>query len=109
MGIKLTADFATKAKAEPKADRTTYWDEKLTGFGLMVTDTGHKSFVFTERAGTKQRRMKLDGRWLRHEAGRSKKGGKIEPPRAGESLFAVAKREAEAVRGAIAQGRDPLG
>jgi integrase len=109
-GIKLSADFAAKAKADPDTDRTTYWDEKLTGFGLMVTNTGHKSFVFTYRAGgALQRRMKLDGRWLRHESGRSKNGGKIEPPRAGESLFAVAKREAEAVRGAVAQGRDPLG
>src|SRR5262245_41906733 len=106
---KLTADFAVKAKAQAGADRTTYWDEKVTGFGLMVTATGQKSFVVPYRASGQQRRMKLDGRWLRHEAGRSKNGGKIEPPQAGETLFASAKREAEAVRGAIAQGRDPLG
>lgn len=105
---RLSLAFVEKSKAETGADRTIYWDEKLTGFGVMVTAGGHKSFVFTYRANTVQRRMKLDGRWLRYEAGRSKHGGKTEPPRAGESLFGIAKREAEAVRGAIAQGRDPL-
>ena len=112
MGVKLSAAFADKAKAETGADRTIFWDEKLTGFGLQVTEPGHKSFVFTYRANGVQRRMKLDGRWLRHEAERTKdqkNGGRIEPPKAGEHLFAIAQREAKAVQGAIAQGRDPLG
>jgi hypothetical protein len=105
---KLSPDFVAKAKAKPGGDRTTYWDAKLTGLGLMVTASGHKSFVFTYRANGVQRRMKLDGDWLRHEAGRGKNADRIEPPRAGEMMFAIARREAEAVRGAVAQGRDPL-
>src|SRR5262249_16766945 len=114
MGVKLSAAFADKAKAETGADRTIFWDEKLTGFGLQVTATGHRSFVFTYRSKGEgvQRRMKLDGRWLRHEAERTKdqkNGGRIEPPKAGEHLFAIAQREAQVVQGAIAQGRDPLG
>jgi len=103
----LTPDFIKKAPV-PNRGKTFYWDEKQTGLGLMVTSNGHKSLVFTYRIGAQQRRMKLDGDWLRHEAGRTKNGGKIESPRAGENAFQIARREAKAVAGAIAQGRDPL-
>jgi len=109
MRAKLSVEFERKAKAD-NPDRTFFWDEKLTGFGLMVTATGHKSYVFTYRASGTQRRMTLDGKFLRYEAERGKKnGGKYEPPLPGETLFAIARREARAVQGAIAQGRDPLG
>jgi len=86
------------------ADRTFTWDKDLPGFGLQVTSTGHRSFVFQYRSGATSRRMKLDGSWFRHEAARVKKDARAVKgtPRA------VAKLEAEAVRGAIAQGRDPL-
>ena len=86
------------------ADRKFTWDVSLPGFGLQRTKTGHESYVFQYRAGSVSRRMKLDGGWFRHEAQRS---GKAAPAMKGTAR-AVARREAEAVRGAIAQGRDPL-
>lgn len=86
------------------ADRSFTWDAGLPGFGIQTTATGHKSFVYQYRAGSTSRRMKLDGGWFRYEALRN---GKSAPALKGTPR-AVAKREAEAVRGAIAQGRDPL-
>ncbi|MET4487282.1 integrase [Bradyrhizobium sp. LA7.1] len=86
------------------ADRQFTWDPNFPGFGLQTTKTGHQSFVYQYRAGTISRRMKLDGSWFRFEAQRA---GKPAPAAKGTAR-ATAKREAEAARGAIAQGRDPL-
>lgn len=85
-------------------DRSFTWDTSLPGFGLQRTATGHESFVYQYRAGSISRRMKLDGSWFRHEAART---GKPAPALKG-TYRAIARREAEAVRGAVAQGRDPL-
>ena len=87
-------------------DRTFHWDRSLPGFGLQRTQTGHESFVFQYRVPGSgvSRRMKLDGGWLRYEADREKRT--VESFKG--TARAAAKREAEAVRGAIAQGRDPL-
>src|SRR5262249_44335065 len=104
---RLTPDYVKKAPT-PDAGKVFHWDEDLPGFGLMVTSNGHKSFVFTYRASGVQRRMKLKGDWLRHVARSAKKNGDKIEPRAGEAIFNVAKREAQAVRGAIATGQDPL-
>ncbi|RTM13907.1 MAG: DUF4102 domain-containing protein [Bradyrhizobiaceae bacterium] len=86
------------------ADRQFTWDPDFPGFGIQTTSTGHRSFVYQYRAGGTSRRMKLDGGWFRYEAGRS---GKQATAQKGTGR-AIAKREAEAVRGAVAQGRDPL-
>ncbi len=86
------------------ADRQFVWDKGFPGFGVQITSTGHKSFIYQYRAGVTSRRMKLDGGWFRHEAQRA---GKAAPALKGTER-AIAKREAEAVRGAVAQGRDPL-
>jgi hypothetical protein len=45
MRLRLTPAFVAKAKTEPNAERTIFWDQGLPGFGLMVTPAGHKSFV----------------------------------------------------------------
>lgn len=86
------------------ADRQFTWDPDFPGFGLQTTATGRQSFVYQYRAGTTSRRMKLDGGWFRYEAERA---GKPAAAQKGTAR-AIAKREAEAVRGAVAQGRDPL-
>jgi integrase len=104
---KLTPDYIKKAPT-PEAGKVFHWDEDLPGFGLMVTSSGHKSYVYTYRANGTQRRMKLKGDWLRHVAKVAKKNGDKIEPRPGETVFNVAKREAQAVRGAIATGQDPL-
>lgn len=52
----LTPAFVAKAPA-PATDRTVFWDTKLSGFGLVVTAAGHKSFVLQYRLAGKSWRM----------------------------------------------------
>jgi integrase len=86
MRQKLTPTFIGKATAASGAERTTFWDAALPGFGLMVTASGHRSYVVQYRAGRTSRRLTLKN---------------------GLSL-SEAKREAKAVLGAVAKNRDPL-
>ncbi len=58
MQTKLTANFVRTAPV-PNQGRVIYWDERLPGFGLMVTATGHRSFVVQYRAGTISRRYTI--------------------------------------------------
>jgi integrase len=85
MREKLTPGFVRKVAA-PGAGRTIYWDESLRGFGLMITASGHKSFVVQYRANRVSRRLHL-------------KGG---------LTLEKARREARKIIGAVAEGRDPL-
>jgi integrase len=87
MRTKLTPAFAAKATTAADAERTTYWDAGLPGFGLMVTANGHRSYVVQYRAAGRSRRMHLKN---------------------GLTLTA-ARREAKAILGAVAKGGDPLG
>lgn len=57
MKTKLTVVSVEKAAPPPKGDRAIYWDASLPGFGLVVTKTGHRSFVYQYRAGHRSRRM----------------------------------------------------
>jgi hypothetical protein len=41
---KLTPAFAQKARAEPGAECTLFWDMNMPGFGLAVTAAGQRSF-----------------------------------------------------------------
>ena len=82
----LTPSFVEKAKAQPGAERTVYWDEGLEGFGLMVTPAGHKSFVCQYRVGHQSRRYTIKG----------------------VLNLGAARKEAKGVLGAAAKGRDPL-
>jgi integrase len=68
-------------------ERTVYWDEGLPGFGLVVTSTGHKSFVCQYRHKHESRRMHF------------KRGLSLEE----------ARKQARGAIGAVAKDRDPLG
>jgi integrase len=61
MRIRLTPAFVAAAVAESGKDRTVYWDDRLAGFGLMVTARGARSFVAQYRVAGKSRRYTLDG------------------------------------------------
>jgi integrase len=90
MKAKLTPAFVSKVQPPRRGDRIVYWDENLPCFGLMVTRSGHKSFVVQYRAQGISRRLTFKAE-----------------PRGGLSLD-KAKREARAVIGAVAKGGDPL-
>jgi integrase len=86
MRTKLTPAFVAKATATGK-HQAVYWDAAMPGFGLMVTPGGHKSFVVQYRADGKSRRATI------------KFGPGLE----------AARREARAIQGSVARGRDPVG
>jgi integrase len=86
MRTKLTPAFIAKATATGK-HQAVYWDAAQPGFGLMVTPAGHKSFVVQYRAAGKSRRATI------------KFGPGLE----------AARREARALQGSVARGRDPVG
>jgi integrase len=87
MRVKLTPAFVAKAPLpdSPK-DRAIHWDATMAGFGLMVTTSGHQSFVIQYRAGRRSRRMSL------------KPGLTLQD----------ARREAKKLLGDVARGNDPL-
>jgi integrase len=83
----LSPAFVAKAKADPGADRTIFWDRKLAGFGLMVTANGAKSFIVQYRNDRKKsRRIKINATLKLGEA----------------------RKEAMALLGKVAKGGDPL-
>jgi integrase len=82
----LTPAFVASAPPPAGGDRVLYWDIGQSGFGLVVTAGGHKSFVCQYRAGKRSRRMHL---------------------KSGLSLT-EARREAKAILGRVAKGGDPL-
>jgi integrase len=91
MRIKLTPAFVEAAKIAPKVDgtlpdRTIYWDKAQPGFGLMVTQAGHKSYVCQYRVRGVSRRLILKS----------------------VLNLAAARKEAKAVLGDAAKGTDPL-
>jgi integrase len=64
--IKLTNNFFANVKL-PAQGREIHWDTKQKGFGLMVTDTGHKSFVVQYQVGSGRksrtlRRMRIEAK-----------------------------------------------
>lgn len=86
MRVKLTPQFVKKARPNEGADRTTFWDAGLEGFGLMVTASGHKSWVVQYRVSGVSRRYTISGRLT----------------------LAKARKKAKAVQGLVAEGRDPV-
>ena len=82
----LNAKFVMTATAGGKS-REFYWDTAQPGFGLMVTDTGARSFIIQYRNSEGvSRRLTING---------------------GKSL-AAARREAKKKLGDVAGGGDPL-
>jgi integrase len=86
MRTKLTPAFVMKAKAQPGAERTLYWDMSLPGFGLQVTAAGHRSWVVQYRSAGRSRRMAIDG----------------------VLNLAAARKRARSLLGEVAHNRDPL-
>jgi len=74
--------------ATPETGYQIHWDEKLAGFGVRVTPTGAKSFIFQKRIQGKEKRITL-GRY-------------------GELTAEQARKEAVKLAGQIATGTDPI-
>jgi integrase len=93
MRAKLTPRFVLDAPA-PSAGKIFYWDETLSGFGLVVTAAGHKSWAVQYR---------YRGRSVRKvfKAALTAKG-------AGLTLD-KARIEARKIIGDVARGLDPVG
>jgi integrase len=73
---KLTSAFCRSAKAEPNAERSVYWDEALPSFGLMVTGSGHRSYVAQYRVNGRSRRYTIgDARKIDLEVARRRARG----------------------------------
>src|SRR5260370_28090227 len=86
MRTKLTPAFVQKACAETGAERSLFWDADMPGFGLVVTASGHRSFIVQYRAGGKSRRMTI------HRV----------------LGLAAARKQARVLLGEVAKDRDPL-
>ena len=72
----------------PEAGYQIHWDEKLAGFGVRVTPTGAKSFIFQKRINGKEKRITI-GRF-------------------GELTAEQGRKEAVKLAGQIATGTDPI-
>src|SRR5260370_39991372 len=94
--IRLTDKFVATVKPAAKGSRVIHWDARQKGFGLLVTDTGHTSFVVQYQVGSGRqsrtvRRMHLQAKTVDE-----------------------ARTLAEAIHGAVSTGRalrqrvDPL-
>src|SRR5690242_19700036 len=86
MRLNLTPAFVKKANAQAGADRTLFWDARLKGFGLMITATGHKSWVVQYRADGVSRRYTIDGKLS----------------------LGKARKRAKQIQGSVAHGGDPV-
>ena len=92
MKRKLTATFVKNAPAPTSKDREIYWDNSLSGFGLLVTRDGHKSWVIQYRAESRTYRITLKG-LLSLEEARSKALETLSAAAKGENPASAAKKE----------------
>jgi integrase len=86
MRIKLTPTFVQRARAETGKERALFWDASLPGFALLVTASGHRSFIVQYRFHGRSRRMTIDG----------------------VLGLTAARKRARALLGEVAKDRDPL-
>jgi len=89
MGGQITKRVVDRLKA--RAGEYTIWDARLPGFGVRVRPSGSKSYVVVYRAG----------------AGRGAPIRRFTVASVGKIAPEAAKREAKAVLGAVAHGKDP--
>ena len=84
----LTASKIRDVKASPpEKARVYYWDKSKPGFGFMVTDKGHSSYIIQYR-GTDDRTKRITLK--------------------GTVPFSEAKKQAAIILGQVAKGRDPV-
>jgi hypothetical protein len=86
MKTDLSSAFIARAEAKPGKDRSIYWDTALPGFGLMVTQSGARSFVVQYRANGRSRRQTISAKLKLGEA----------------------RNQAKKIMGDVAKGHDPL-
>jgi len=85
--VKITADIADRLEAPPAgAQPKFYYDDKLKGFGVRVTHTGVRAWIYDTR---------INGKSVRHTLGRCNKLG-----------IDAAKAQTKRLAGAAAEGRD---
>jgi integrase len=94
MRTKLTPAFIKDAPRPSRGDREVYWDIAMPGFGLMVTKTGTRSFVFQYRNAL-------------HQSRRMTWAARIDGSNAGLTLD-QARKEAKKVAGDVERDIDPL-
>ena len=88
MQTKLTAGFVLNAAKPPEGkDRIIYWDDRRPGFGLMVTKTGKRSFLFQ----------------YRNNKGQSRRATLV-----GTTKLPDAHKWADILQGEVARGSDPV-
>jgi integrase len=94
--VHLTPGFVKTADCPPGKDRELYWDAELHGFGLLVTERGHQSWIvqYRNRAG-ESRRITIKG---------ADDGDKL------RRILSLdkARKEARGYIGEIVRGGDPL-
>jgi integrase len=87
MRTRLTPAFVASAKAEDGKERSIFWDDDLSGFGLLVTANGAKSFVVQYRNNKRQsRRMTISA----------------------DLKLGEARKQARGIFGQVAKDSDPL-
>jgi integrase len=94
MRKKLTPAFVRDASKPTKGDRVVYWDSAMPSFGLMVTKSGTRSFVYQYRN-------------VRRESRRMTWAVRLDGSSTGLTLD-QARGEARKVAGDVERGIDPL-
>jgi hypothetical protein len=88
MRVKLTPAFVMKAPLPETGDRVVYWDATQSGFGLVVTRNGARSYVFQYRNA-----QQISRRWTWS---------------ATDLSLDKARKEAKKLAGDVVRGGDPV-
>lgn len=89
--IRLSKRTVDAIAPSPKGQRVTYWDDRIRGFGVRVSDKGAKVYIFQYRSG-----------------GRGTSPRRVTIGRHGEPWTPdQARKRAEQLKRDVAEGRDP--